>query len=293
MAILGLALIMAGCAETGSFRNYSQVPDWVNHPSIKGGLAASACQPRTLNFSLDQKEAASDAREALGKRLKHRIGVMEKSYQDMRDGEKDAGVTSTFNELADDTVAEHLPKARAAKTGYVYLQGDENACVMMAFDHSRMKRIFKDLVENSDRQIGPSMQQILFRQLTGYQGGTEPGLGQSVAGDTGKAGKSGSGEVVAKSPGDILRQNFMEPFGLSTDDLARALKVPSERITGILNGTRRMSADTALRLSRYFGTSPHYWLDLQARYDLSVTSSEHGKQIKQEVEPRGGAGGGS
>ncbi|KPV41857.1 hypothetical protein AN478_00175 [Thiohalorhabdus denitrificans] len=98
--------------------------------------------------------------------------------------------------------------------------------------------------------------------------------------------EAGGEEIAPTRPGDVLRHDFMEPFGLSANALARALNVPPNRITGILNGTRRLTADTALRLARYFGTTPHFWLNLQEQYELAVTAAEHGERIEQEVEPR-------
>ena len=98
--------------------------------------------------------------------------------------------------------------------------------------------------------------------------------------------EAGGAEVEPTRPGDILRHDFMDPLGLSANALARALSVPPNRITGILKGTRRLTADTALRLSRYFGTTPHFWLNLQEQYELTVTAAEHGARIEQEVEPR-------
>ncbi|HYC04030.1 MAG TPA: HigA family addiction module antitoxin [Azospirillaceae bacterium] len=70
------------------------------------------------------------------------------------------------------------------------------------------------------------------------------------------------------SPGELLRSEWLEPLGISAYRLAKDIDVPANRITGILNGTRAISADTALRLARYFGTDPQSWLNLQARYDL-------------------------
>ncbi|HKK13167.1 MAG TPA: HigA family addiction module antitoxin [Gammaproteobacteria bacterium] len=102
--------------------------------------------------------------------------------------------------------------------------------------------------------------------------------------------EAGEEEVAPTRPGDILRHEFMEPFGLSANALARALSVPPNRITGILKGSRRLTADTALRLARYFGTTPHFWLNLQEQYDLTVTAAEQGERIEHEVEPRGREG---
>jgi len=86
-------------------------------------------------------------------------------------------------------------------------------------------------------------------------------------------------------PGDILLHDFLEPLDMSANALAKALHVPANRITGILNHTRGVSADTALRLARYFGTSPEFWLGLQADFDLRTTQAEIGKQLEKEIAP--------
>ena len=71
-------------------------------------------------------------------------------------------------------------------------------------------------------------------------------------------------------PGELLMEEFMRPLGLSINALARALAVPANRVSAIVNGTRAISADSALRLGKYFGTSPEIWLDLQSDYELRV-----------------------
>jgi len=87
-------------------------------------------------------------------------------------------------------------------------------------------------------------------------------------------------------PGDILLHDFMEPLGLSANALATALHVPANRITAILAGSRRISADTALRLAHYFGTTPQFWLNLQNNYDLRLVEAKVGDRVRQEVEAR-------
>ncbi len=77
-------------------------------------------------------------------------------------------------------------------------------------------------------------------------------------------------------PGEILRREFLKPLGLTPYALSKALCVPSSRIYAIVAGERRVKADTALRLSRFFGTSARFWMDLQSRYDLE-TAEEKGK----------------
>lgn len=75
-------------------------------------------------------------------------------------------------------------------------------------------------------------------------------------------------------PGDILLHDFMQPLGLSANALAGLLGVPTNRITGIINGTRSVTADSALRLGHYFGTSAELWLNLQQHYDLRLAQKQ-------------------
>jgi addiction module HigA family antidote len=86
-------------------------------------------------------------------------------------------------------------------------------------------------------------------------------------------------------PGEILREEFMKPRGLSQNALARALKVPPRRINEIVLEKRGITADTALRLARYFGTSAEMWAGLQADYDLRRTRYDKEKEIERDVEP--------
>lgn len=92
--------------------------------------------------------------------------------------------------------------------------------------------------------------------------------------------------IPPTSPGDILRHEYLEPLGMSASALARDLHVPANRITSILNSDRRVTADTALRLARYFGTTPQFWLGLQDQYDLHIALAEQGVAIEQEITPR-------
>ena len=85
-------------------------------------------------------------------------------------------------------------------------------------------------------------------------------------------------------PGEILRDE-LAARGLSANALARALGVPANRITGILNGTRALTADTALRLARCFGTSPEFWMNLQQAYELRSARLKNGTVIERTVRP--------
>lgn len=86
-------------------------------------------------------------------------------------------------------------------------------------------------------------------------------------------------------PGEILREEFMRPRGLSQNALARALNVPPRRVNEIVLEKRGVTADTALRLARFFGTSAEMWTGLQADYDLRLARFEKQKQIERDVEP--------
>jgi antitoxin HigA-1 len=87
-------------------------------------------------------------------------------------------------------------------------------------------------------------------------------------------------------PGEILRHDFLEPMEISVYALAQAIKVPRSRVNDIVLGRRGITADTAFRLARYFGTSPEFWINLQARYDLEVADRTLRRRIAREVTPR-------
>src|SRR6516225_8353514 len=84
-------------------------------------------------------------------------------------------------------------------------------------------------------------------------------------------------------PGEILQEEFLSPLGVSQYRLAKEMSVPPRRINEIVRGSRSISADTALRLSRYFGTSERFWLNLQSRYDLEVEKDRLGDRLRREV----------
>src|SRR5271169_2318172 len=86
-------------------------------------------------------------------------------------------------------------------------------------------------------------------------------------------------------PGEILVEEFMKPLGLSMNRVARDLRVPVTRIADIVHGKRAVSSDTALRLARYFSTTPAFWMNLQSAYDLEVTERDAKGQIERDVHP--------
>ena len=86
-------------------------------------------------------------------------------------------------------------------------------------------------------------------------------------------------------PGEVLLEEFLKPMGLSQNRLALDIGVPARRINEIVLGKRRVTADTALRLARYFDMSPQFWLGLQMDYDLDITADKMGSQLEREVRP--------
>ena len=88
------------------------------------------------------------------------------------------------------------------------------------------------------------------------------------------------------APGEILREDFMRPLGISINALARDIAVPPNRVGEIVNGKRAISADTALRLGKYFGVSPEIWLDLQSDYELRLVRRTTWKRIEPRIRAR-------
>ena len=87
-------------------------------------------------------------------------------------------------------------------------------------------------------------------------------------------------------PGRILKKDLLDPLGMSINQLAKELKVPANRLSMIVSGKRGISPDTSLRLARYFGFTPEYWLNMQAYYDLEIIRRQSMRKIEKEVKPR-------
>jgi len=87
-------------------------------------------------------------------------------------------------------------------------------------------------------------------------------------------------------PGEVLREDFLRPLGMSQYALAKAIDVPQIRVSEIVNGKRAITPDSALRLARYFGTSPEFWLGMQATYDLERARDRVGAEIEAKIQPR-------
>jgi addiction module HigA family antidote len=91
-------------------------------------------------------------------------------------------------------------------------------------------------------------------------------------------------------PGGTIREEYLIPLGMSVNALAKALRISPTRLNDIVRGRRRITADSALRLARYFGTTPDLWMNLQSFYDLRMAQREDGKTIARQVRPRAAAG---
>jgi addiction module HigA family antidote len=100
------------------------------------------------------------------------------------------------------------------------------------------------------------------------------------------AGMASKDRLPPIHPGEILREEFLVPLGMSAHELAMALRVPATRINDIVNERRGITADTALRLSRYFGTTSRFWMNMQASYELEAAEDQLGKALMRDVLPR-------
>lgn len=85
------------------------------------------------------------------------------------------------------------------------------------------------------------------------------------------------------TPGDVLLEEFLKPNGISQNQLAKDIKVPPNRVSQIIHGKREITADTALRLGKYFGIEPEFWLNLQVRYNMKVAKKKMWSKIEKEV----------
>lgn len=95
----------------------------------------------------------------------------------------------------------------------------------------------------------------------------------------------GTKRIPPIHPGEILLEEFLKPMGLSQNRLALDIRVPARRINEIVHGKRRITADTALRLGKFFGMSPQFWLGLQMDYDLDIAEDNLREKINREVQP--------
>ena len=107
--------------------------------------------------------------------------------------------------------------------------------------------------------------------------------------DFGEVERAGGDRLPPLHPGEVLREEFLAPLGMSAYALAKALHVPLTRMTAILAGERSISADTALRLARFFGTTGEFWINLQGSHDLALARSRHGAEIVAQVRERASA----
>ena len=85
------------------------------------------------------------------------------------------------------------------------------------------------------------------------------------------------------TPGDILLEEFLKPMEITQNQLAKDINVPANRVSQIIHGKREITADTALRLGKYFGIEPEFWLNLQMRYNMKIAKSKVGMEIEKEV----------
>ncbi len=167
---LGVALVLAGCASGPEKKaDIPGVPNWVTSPSYKDGIAATACVPRSSNFTLDRKEAKANARQDLAQQLNLQVKAMDKTYQRRTRAEDKSSSGSTFESVSRQVTDTNLNGSRVVKTGYIDLGGKKNLCVMVAFGDSAMKKIFDDLIEASGREVGPQDEELLYQEFKAQQ----------------------------------------------------------------------------------------------------------------------------
>lgn len=93
-------------------------------------------------------------------------------------------------------------------------------------------------------------------------------------------------DIPPVHPGEILKADFLEPLQMSVNALSRCVKVPRARLNDIVRGRRGITADTAMRLARYFGVSEQFWMNLQTHYELEMAKVANGDRLQREIKPR-------
>lgn len=121
--------------------------------------------------------------------------------------------------------------------------------------------------------------------MTPFLNGRPPGCGDGSRAAV-AARMMATTKVAPVHPGEVLLEEFLEPMGISQYRLAKDISVPPRRINEIVHGKRAVTADTALRLARYFSTTPRFWLNLQAQHDLDVEADRLGDRLDREVVER-------
>jgi addiction module HigA family antidote len=163
--------------------------------------------------------------------------------------------------------------------------------VIKSFKDRDTERPFR---RESVRKFGAGVQRVALRKLRMLDAATiledlrvSPGNRlEKLKGD--REGLMPSKKLAPVHPGEILLEEFLEPMGISQYRLAKDISVSPRRINEIVHGQRAITADTALRLSRYFGTSERFWLNLQAGFDLEIEKDRLGKRLEAEVLQRAG-----
>ena len=93
-------------------------------------------------------------------------------------------------------------------------------------------------------------------------------------------------DIPPVHPGEVLKADFLDPLHMSVNALSRCVKVPRARLNDIVRGRRGITADTAMRLARYFGVSEQFWMNLQSHYELEVLKDAYGNRLDREIKPR-------
>jgi len=196
-----------------------------------------------------------------------------------------------------------LSLARAAQRKLVMLDAASDLGQLAAARGSRLEKLAGDraalgasgltISGASVSSGGPAM-----RSMSSWSTITEESASMTILREDVEAGRvdldgfaeRGALPMGPVHPGEILREEFMAPAGLSARALARSLGVPPNRVTMIINGERAVSAETALRLARFFGSTAGFWLRLQAAHDEAVARATWGGRVEREVVPLGGEG---
>ena len=166
----GLALVAAcGGPSKKPTAGMGEIPEWVAQPQVEQGIAVTECVPASNNFSMDRKEAVANARQSLAQQIRTKVQAMDKTYQRRVEAEDKSTSGSTFESVSKQLTEETLQGTTPEKIGYEKFNNQKHLCVMLTMGGSKMQEFFNRLVEQSNREIAPRDEEILYQEFKAKQ----------------------------------------------------------------------------------------------------------------------------
>lgn len=175
LLLIGLGLL-AGCGSTSqkstsqeSTTGMGEIPKWVASPQVEQGIALTECVPASDNYSLDRKEAVANARQSLAQQIQTRVQAMDKTYQRRVRADDETTTGTNFESVSKQLTEQTLQGTAPKKLGYEALNGEKHMCVMLSMGDSQMKAFFDKLMKESNADVKPKEEEILYQEFQAKQ----------------------------------------------------------------------------------------------------------------------------